>query len=54
MPQDFDMCVKEGGRVRTKPVKGGRLMKICFDKNGKSHAGEVSMSKQADKMMKGK
>jgi len=41
MPADFDKCVKEGGRVRTMPVKGGRFMRICFDKAGKSHAGEV-------------
>ncbi len=54
MPKGFDMCVSEGGRVKTMPVKGGRHMKICFDKNGKSHPGEVGMSKQADKMMKGK
>ncbi len=41
MPEGFDKCVKEGGRVRTMPVKGGRYMHVCFDKQGKSHAGEV-------------
>ncbi len=41
MPADFDKCVTEGGRVRTMKVKGGQHMKICFDKAGKSHAGEV-------------
>ena len=41
MPKDFDKCVKEGGRVRTMKIKGGRYMKICYDKNNKSHAGEV-------------
>ena len=46
-PQDFDMCVKEGGRVRTMPIKGGRYAHICFDKNGKSHMGEVRQSKGA-------
>jgi len=41
LPKDFDKCVKEGGRVRTMKIKGGRYMKICYDKNNKSHAGEV-------------
>lgn len=46
MPADFDKCVKEGGRVRTMKVKGGRFMRICFDKQGKSHAGEVRTKKE--------
>lgn len=41
MPEDFDRCVSEGGRVRTKQLSDGRYIHICFDKNGKSHAGEV-------------
>jgi len=40
MPADFDRCVKNGGRVRTKSLKGGKYMHICFLK-GKSYAGEV-------------
>lgn len=40
MPADFLKCVREGGRVRTKKLSGGRYMPICF-KNGKSYAGEV-------------
>jgi len=43
-PKDFDSCVSGGGRVRTKSIKGGRYMKICFDKKGKSHAGEMHQS----------
>ena len=39
-PKAFEDCVKNGGRVRTMPVKGGRYMRICY-LNGKSHAGEV-------------
>jgi len=46
MPEDFDACVAAGGRVRTISIKGGRYMKICFDKKGKSHAGEVKETKQ--------
>ena len=45
MPSDFDKCVRENGRVRTINLKGGRYMKICYDNNGKSHAGEVKTKK---------
>ncbi|KKU88269.1 MAG: hypothetical protein UY18_C0017G0003 [Microgenomates group bacterium GW2011_GWF2_47_9] len=41
MPADFDKCVADGGKVRTKPLSGGKYMHICYDKEGKSHAGEV-------------
>ena len=41
MPADFDKCVREGGRVRTMKVGKDRYMHICYDKAGKSHAGEV-------------
>ena len=40
MPQLFDSCVANGGRVRTKKLSGGKYIHICF-KNGKSFAGEV-------------
>ena len=40
-PQAFDKCVAEKGRVRTITLKGGRYMRICYDKNNKSHAGEI-------------
>ena len=43
------MCVKNGGRVRTKQLSGGKYMHICFDKSGKSHAGYVK-SKHEDAM----
>ena len=46
MPADFDRCVKEGGRVRTKDLGGGKYMHLCFDKAGKSHAGEVKTKKK--------
>lgn len=44
MPEAFERCVREGGRVRTKTLSGGRYMHICF-KNGKSYAGHVKKSK---------
>jgi len=45
MPKDFDKCVNEGGRVRTITLKGNRYMRVCYDKAGKSHAGEVHQRK---------
>ena len=44
-PQAFDKCVAEKGRVRTITLKGDRYMRICYDKEGKSHAGEVRKKK---------
>lgn len=46
MPKDFDACVAGGGRVRTITLKGGRYLRICYDKAGKSHAGEVKTKKE--------
>ena len=51
-PSDFNQCVTDGGKVRTMPVKGGRYMRICFSKDGKSHAGEVRMKKDMQKQSK--
>ncbi len=48
MPADFTKCVDEGGRVRTLKLKKGKYMHVCFDKKGKSHAGEVK-TKEAKK-----
>lgn len=45
MPQDFKDCVKNGGKVRTKNLKGGKYIHICYDKNGKGHSGEVMVKK---------
>lgn len=44
MPAAFDRCVKQGGRVRTKTLKGGKYIHICF-KDGKSYAGGVKENK---------
>ena len=53
MPKDFDKCVAQGGRVRTKKLKGHKYMHICFLK-GKSYAGEVKTKKKKKKNEKGK
>ncbi len=45
MPADFEKCVREGGRVRTKELPNGKYIHICF-KDGKSYAGEVRKKKR--------
>jgi len=40
MPEDFLKCVRNGGKVRTKKLKGNKYIKICFI-DGKSYSGEV-------------
>jgi len=45
MPAKFTHCVKTGGRVRTKKLKGGKYIHICY-KGGKSYAGEVKKKKR--------
>ena len=44
MPQAFNECVKNGGKVRTKDVNDTQYMHICWLK-GKSYAGEVLTKK---------
>lgn len=47
MPKAFDNCVSNGGRVRTKKLKGGKYIHVCFPKGGgKSVVGEVKQSKE--------
>lgn len=42
MPAKFDNCVKSGGKVRTKSLKGGKFIKICIPRGGgPSVGGEV-------------
>ena len=45
MPADFLACVRAGGRVRTKTLKGGKYIRICWIK-GKSYSGEVKTKKK--------
>jgi len=48
MPQGFLTCIKNGGRVRTKKLSGGRYMPICY-LDGKSFPGEVHKKKGKEK-----
>ncbi len=52
MPEEFENCVKNGGRVRTKEINDTQYMHICI-LNGKTHAGEVKTKKKAS-FLKGK
>ena len=47
MPKkDFEDCVKSGGKVVRKKLKGGKYINICYDKEGKSHAGDIRVTKK--------
>ena len=48
MPAAFEKCVREGGKVITKTLKGGKYIHICYLK-GKSYAGEVKTKKEKAK-----
>lgn len=46
MPKDFITCTKKkGSKVVTKKLKGGKYIKICYDKDGNSYSGEVEKKK---------
>ena len=49
MPKDFEDCVKNGGKVRTKKLKNNKYIHICYDKNGNSYSGEVMTKKKDNK-----
>jgi len=45
-PSPFNNCVKNGGKVVTKQLKGNKYMHICYDKNGKAYPGEIKTKKK--------
>ena len=47
MPQDFNDCVKNGGKVVTKNLKNNKYIHICYDKKGNSYSGEVKTNKKS-------
>ena len=50
MPEDFNKCVAEGGRVRTITPKKGTYLHICYPKGGGSPVhGEVKHSAKKKK-----
>lgn len=52
MPKRFNQCVKNGGKVRTKRLSGGKYMHICIlpkgkrgKRGGRTVAGEIKRRK---------
>ena len=45
MPELFEQCIADGGKVRTINPKQGKYMHVCFI-NGKSYNGEVHKTKE--------
>lgn len=39
--KEFEDCVKNGGKLKTKNIKGNRYINICYDKEGNSYASRV-------------
>lgn len=52
MSQDFIDCVKNGGRVVSKKLKNGKYIKVCYDKEGTAHNGEVKKGKEISEKQK--
>jgi hypothetical protein len=52
MPKGFNDCVKNGGKVRRKNLKGDKYINICYDKDGKSYSGEVKVKKKQSKAVR--
>lgn len=46
MPAAFDMCVKNGGKVRTVTLPKGKYMHVCYI-HGHAHPGEVKKKKES-------
>jgi hypothetical protein len=52
MPKEFNKCRKQGGKIRTKKLKGDKYMKVCVrpkgkkgPRGGRTVGGEVHKSK---------
>jgi hypothetical protein len=52
MPEEFDRCVANGGKVRTKDLGKGKYMHVCIPKGGGSSVGgEVKTKKDKGKRL---
>jgi hypothetical protein len=49
MPELFDKCRAEGGKIRTQQLAGGKYVHICTDASGKQHRGYVKTRKTKKK-----
>jgi hypothetical protein len=45
MPQEFDTCRANGGKIITKTLKNGKYIHLCKDSKG-WHPGEVKEKKE--------
>lgn len=45
MPEAFERCVRNGGRVTTEKLPGGKYRHICHDEKGK-HKGHIKTKKK--------
>lgn len=45
MPKAFEKCVKQGGKVRTKKLKGKKYIRLCKKKSGGWTKGYVKKKK---------
>lgn len=50
--KNFTECAKNGGKIVTKRTKNGKVLKICYDKNGGSHARVIRRKKNYNKQIK--
>lgn len=48
IPKDFLDCAKNGGKVKTKKLKDGKFIRICYDKDGNSYAGEIMKERKKE------
>lgn len=51
MPKkEFIDCMKAGGKMVRKQLKNNRYIDICYDKEGKSHPGDVRVLKKQEEV----
>jgi putative hemolysin len=48
IPKDFLDCAKNGGKVKTKKLKVGKFIRICYEKDGNSYAGEIMKERKKE------
>jgi ribosomal protein L34E len=48
MRKDFEDCVKNGGRLRIKQLKNNKSIRICYDKEGNSFSGGITVGKPVE------
>jgi len=48
MRKDFEDCIKNGGRLRIKQLKNNKSIRICYDKEGNSFSGGITVGKPVE------